>query len=302
MLAAGACGLGAAAAAAFTGVSPPFTSAAPLVWNAPMCNLGFGQLSLVGGLSDASHLYFTDFCNDTTYRFGLDGGSIEDAELAVANGLDSALAVSNGTYFGIAQEPSSIAAGLYAFDPDTLAIGNLLVSESEFGGTNPKGLAADPQTTALYVSSNSGIYRVRDPLGTPRVKALTQGNFDGLAFNNRGSILYAASNDGPNAGHVYGFNRKGVQIFDVPVGDGPDGIAVAPPHRTVNGEVVSNNLFVNTNSGTLLRIDVNNGNAVSTVASGGSRGDFTFVDFRGYLNVSQSDGYVRLRPHFFRSG
>ncbi|HLJ67731.1 MAG TPA: hypothetical protein VKX16_10275 [Chloroflexota bacterium] len=279
----------------FTGISPPFTKAKDLVTNPPTCNRGFGEVSLLGGVSDATHLYFDDYCNDTTYRFGLKGGPIAKAQLAIANGLNLGLAISNGSYFGLADISSSIPSGLYAFNPNTLVLGPLLVPNSSFGGGYLAGITADPLSSDLYVSSGVGIYRVQNPLGTPIVTQFAAGSFDGLAFKRDGSVLYAAAPQG-----VAAFDRNGNLLFGVPISGGPDGIAVAPHGKKAHGLNVSDNVFVNTNSGNVVRIDVNNGNAVSTVATGGTRGDFVFVDAKGFLDVSQSDRYVRLYPNFFK--
>jgi hypothetical protein len=267
----------------------------------------FGTIGPIGGLDDGSHLFFTDFCNDTLYRFNdsvlADGGSASAPGASAINGLDGGLAVSHGTYFGIVQLASGVVpAGLYAFDPATLKLTTTapVVPATSFGSGTPKGVAADPQSSDVYVSSDSGIYRVQNPLSaTPTVTQFVSGNFDGLAFNGGGSVLYATHNSGSLVGHVVGFARDATTAFDVNVGGAPDGVAVAPTGQITGGTDVSNNVFVNNNDGTVERIDTNRGNAVSPVATGGTRGDFAFVDTRGGLDVSQSASYIRLSPAFF---
>jgi len=66
-------------------------------------------------------------------------------------------------------------------------------------------------------------------------------------------------------------------------GHGPDGIAVVRGGLDVGGLDLSNNLFVNGNDGTVLRIDTNHGNGVTVVAGGGLRGDFITVGGRRLL-------------------
>ena len=68
----------------------------------------------------------------------------------------------------------------------------------------------------------------------------------------------------------------------------------------LSGIDVSNNVFVNNHDGTLVRIDVNNGNAVSVVASGGSRGDYVTVGPDNCLYVTQSDRIEKMSPCFFQ--
>jgi uncharacterized repeat protein (TIGR01451 family) len=82
------------------------------------------------------------------------------------------------------------------------------------------------------------------------------------------------------------------------VGRGIDGMAIA--QSTAPGGV-ANNVFVNDNDGTIVRINTNSGNAVSVVASGGSRGDFATVGPDGCFYVTQTDRVVKLAPCFFQS-
>lgn len=303
-----ACGLFPMSAAAFTSLATPFNAQSTLVGQFPGCQVGTsGTAGPMGGLDDGTNLYFTDWCNDTLYRLSgnilAGGGSATAPAASKANGLDSGLALSHGVYYGIAQTKSQyVKGGLYAFNPSTLALttASPLVDAASFGTGTPKGVASDPQSTDLYVSSDNGIYRVQNPLSAkPTVTQFASGNFDGLDFNNAGTVLYAAQNVGIAAGQVIGFDRAGNTVLNINVGGGPDGIAVAPPVQAVNGVNVANNLFINNNNGTVERIDTNNANQVSTVASGGSRGDFAFVDSQGGLDVSQSGSYVRLTPPLF---
>jgi len=87
-------------------------------------------------------------------------------------------------------------------------------------------------------------------------------------------------------------------LATVHVGRGVDGIAIA---RSDAPGGVANNVFVNDNDGTVVRIDTNNGNHVSVVASGGSRGDFATVGPDGCFYVTQTDRVVKLAPCFFQS-
>jgi hypothetical protein len=97
-----------------------------------------------------------------------------------------------------------------------------------------------------------------------------------MAFSPDGTKLYVAPYQGTSPTQVDGFSTKsGATLtgFPVSVSGNPDGVAVAPPNDVVGGVDVSNNVFVNTNGGTVYRIDTQAGDAVSAVASGGSRGD-----------------------------
>src|ERR1700730_10821154 len=119
-------GVLARSASSFPVLNGPFTAQATLVGGFPTCVKSFGTVGPLGGLDDGTALFFTDFCNQTLYRFSeaalTSGASALTPAASSANGLDSGLALSHGTYYGIAQLASSIASGLYAFDPVTLKL------------------------------------------------------------------------------------------------------------------------------------------------------------------------------------
>src|SRR5262249_47634801 len=140
-------------------------------------------------------------------------------------------------------------------------------------------------------SRTRGIVRVQNPTsGSPSVDTFATGTiFDGLAFAGDGSVLYVARSPS-----IVGFDRTGAEVLNINTGHPTDGVAIAQSNAVIGGIDVSNNLFVNCNDGVLLRIDVNNGNAVSVVASGGSRGDFVTVGPDGCLYATQSDRIVKL--------
>jgi hypothetical protein len=80
---------------------------------------------------------------------------------------------------------------------------------------------------------------------------------------------------------------------------GPDGISLVAANVVAGGIDLSNNVFINNNDGTLLRVDTNSQNAVSIVAGGGSRGDFSTVGPDGCLYATQSDRIEKFAPCFF---
>jgi len=254
---------------------------------------------------DASHFFVTNSSNHTTYRFPLTGGDFSSPESSADNGLNTGLGISGGHYYGnaatIACGGTTITNGLYSFDSNTLAVGAMIAPF-----TNPLAfvvdpLSPDPTNPNLFVSTcgGGGIFRVHRPNTSPTVTQFATGCFAGLYFTSDGSPLYAALYQEQ---HVNGFDRTGRLVLDVDLsGHGPDGIAVATANTVIGGIDVSNNVFVNSNDGTIERIDVNNGNAVSVVASGGSRGDFATVGADGCFYVTQRDRIVKLAPCFFQS-
>ena len=80
---------------------------------------------------------------------------------------------------------------------------------------------------------------------------------------------------------------------------GSDGLAVAKANAP-NG--VANNAFVNSNDGTIQRIDTNTaGNPITVVASGGTRGDHVTTGPDGCLYPTQTDRVEKLAPCFFQA-
>jgi sugar lactone lactonase YvrE len=117
---------------------------------------------------------------------------------------------------------------------------------------------------------------------------------DGLSLSPDGKTLYAAIRGGAFAGHVLGFDiTTKAMVFDSgTISGGLDGIALGKGP-------VAGNLFVNTNGGT--RVEVNLATAAkTTIATGGSRGDFVAVDPNdGTLLVTQTDRIMRVVPGVF---
>jgi len=279
----------ASASTDFTTFSPPITGASDYAINfpGPAC-AGFGP---VGMIDDGTTFFVSDNCNGTLYEFPAASGGDASTATAFADGLDFGLALSNKTYFGVGGGTLEI------FNPITGAI----ISTVDDAATTiatciPLDLAADPLSPDLYVSTiNCGILRVQNPeSATPTVTVFNNAAFyDGITFTADGQDLWAA--DKTN-GAVAEINRSGTVVADIPVNFGVDGITVA----TAGAPGAANNVFVNDNDGTVYRIDTNNGDAVSSVASGGSRGDFAIVGPDGCMYVTQSDRVEKLAPCIFQ--
>jgi uncharacterized repeat protein (TIGR01451 family) len=153
------------------------------------------------------------------------------------------------------------------------------------------GVTANPLNGHLFVSAfNGAIYDVDPVAKTATVFANVAA--DGLAFDPSSGTLYAAlySAGGPG-NRIEGFdiNTKAVVFDSGTVTGGPDGIALGTGTRV-------GNLFVNTNSGTVVEVNLVT-KAQTLIASGGTRGDFVAVDPRNdTLIVSQTDRLARLTP------
>src|SRR5262249_57792996 len=106
----------------------------------------------------------------------------------------------------------------------------------------------------------------------------------GVAASLASSVLYAALAD-----RVVGYNLlSGALVFDSGFIAGvPDGIALG-------AGVLAGNLYVNTIDGTLVEINLES-REQTLLATGGSRGDFVFVDpNNNTLLLTQSDRILRL--------
>jgi hypothetical protein len=159
------------------------------------------------------------------------------------------------------------------------------------GAPNLTGMAVDPANGHLFVSeptTTGGFNQVLDidpATGSTHV-FLSGGTFtDGLAFNSDGSILYAAT----DSNSVTGFDaHSGAVVFGpVFIPGMPDGVALG------TGSLLGN-LFVNTNGGTLVEVNVAT-LSQTVIASGGTRGDLVYVDpHDDSLLLTQTDSILRL--------
>src|SRR5262249_41086186 len=133
-------------------------------------------------------------------------------------------------------------------------------------------------------------------------------NFDGMSFTPLGDRLFVADHHDSalpaGSGEVIGFctatalcGSAGSILYTSPVIAGnPDGVAIGLG-------VLSNFLYVNNNNGTVVEINLLT-NALVTIATGGSRGDFIATDpaqpSSGFgfpsLLLTQTDTILRLDP------
>jgi hypothetical protein len=107
-------------------------------------------------------------------------------------------------------------------------------------------------------------------------------SFDGISTD--GTVVYGAGGPG-----IVGYNLvTHAQVFSAGVGGGPDGTAIGTGS-------LAGKLFVNTNGGQVIEIDLAT-NSQTVIATGGSRGDFVYVDPNGSLLLTQTDSVLRLTP------
>jgi hypothetical protein len=147
------------------------------------------------------------------------------------------------------------------------------------------GVVTNPANGHVFVTT-LGVGKVFDVNPATKTKTLfTSISADGLTISSDGSTLYALRSDG----HVIGYNTATkAQVFDSGFIAGDlDGAALGA--GTIKG-----NLYVNTNDGTLVEVNLVT-KAQQLIAAGGSRGDFTQIDLNnGTLLLTQSDSVLRL--------
>ena len=155
------------------------------------------------------------------------------------------------------------------------------------------GMVANPLTGHLFVSVEDPAHQQVldvDPLAKTAVPFVdTALSPDGAAFRADGSIFYVSALIEFSPGHVLGFNTSTrALVFDSGIiRDGPDGIALGTG-------VLAGKMYVNTNGGRLVEIDLTT-LMQTEIATGGSRGDFVKVDPNNdSLLLIQSDSILRL--------
>jgi hypothetical protein len=279
-------------ASAFDGTtySTPITAANDFVTGFPTTATPAGELGPLGMIDDGVNFFVSDPVGGHLYKFPVSGGDAGDPSVPASTGLVlTGLALSNGVYF------ATSAKTIRTFDPITLAA-------TDTGITLPcttEGLVGDPLSSDLYVSTSCGAYRVENPMSaspTATQFSSISDYFDGIAITSDGQQIWATD---PAHSEVIAFDRSGTVVRTIADPHGPDGISLVAGNVVSGGINVSNNVFINNNDGTLLRVATNNQNSVSIVAGGGSRGDFSTVGPDGCLYATQSDRIERFAPCFF---
>lgn len=154
------------------------------------------------------------------------------------------------------------------------------------------GLAVDPRSGALLVADfgASALYEVAPESGErrPRASGEALGNPDGIVVDGAGRVYVAAY----RSKHVLAVDDDG-GITDLgTLEGGPDGIALGGEDGPFSGS-----LIVNQRDGQVVALRP--GDAVTTLAVGGTPGDLIAVDAEGYLYVTQFEEIVRFGPAWF---
>jgi len=163
------------------------------------------------------------------------------------------------------------------------------------------GMVADTTPGALFDhllvmvdksgSTPASIYDVDPVAKTATVAVTLPAGGDGIVFDPDSNTLYLAL-DGYG---VVGYNMSTkLKVFDS--GQLPSAYATADGISLGNGDL-RNELFINTNEGSIVEVPITSPSTHTVIASGGTRGDFATVDSNnGTFLLSQTDRIVRLTP------
>lgn len=242
-------------------------------------NGSYGPMGTV--TTSAGNILVTDYSAPATYSFNDVDGQTPASALAVSNA-----GVGN---FGITNAGGQI----YVADWSSGNI-NLLNNDGSFnsifmalpGGVNGSGngITTDPVNGHIYVDSGNGINDI-DPV-TKNVRHVNNVIGDGITVSPDGQTIYLAVGDNSIVG--YNAATGAPTGFSVSIA-GADGVGII-----ASGSVFNGYLVVNTNNGNVDLVDPT-GATVTTIASGGSRGDFVGVDSNnGTLFLSQTSSIDRL--------
>jgi hypothetical protein len=177
------------------------------------------------------------------------------------------------------------------YSDNTVRVVNLDGSEGDVvSNVGRGGLGASSQRNSLIAATDLGLVEIDlgnpDPATNYRVIGGPTGfGIDGVTVSLDGQTAYAEA-----SGHIYGYNiASGAQTYDSGFIGSPDGVGV------VTAGTLAGRLITNGNEGAVYLLDPTGINSIVTLATGGSRGDYTGFDLNnGTLFLSQSDSLLRL--------
>lgn len=213
------------------------------------------------------------FGGSPLFRFDVQGGttSVHGSQVYSESTISSNAGCgmtthSNGDIY------TNTSSGVVRLDPDT----GLQIGLASGGGGNTLGIAEDPLTGKIYWVGSDNTIKVFDPVTNTITNSsfASNGGFtDGIFWDPAGSLLYTTDR---SHNSVDIFDRSGTLVNSYAIGHEPDGIAFA-----ADGFVVTNNT-----DGTLTEIAPDG--TVTTFASGGFRGDLSFVGPDGAWYITQN--------------
>ena len=254
---------------------------------------GFGLSSFVSEIPNGGGVGPVGLVNTTGGKIMISGyNSGEIRVFADVDGQTWAAGVASPTAYG-SGNPAGLATVGGKFYLANQASGTVVEVDSAgtyvqdilTGGSFYTGIVGNPFTGHLYVSDIFGAVYDVDPVTKTRT-VFVAGGVDGVSLSPDGKTLYVAA---LFAGHILGYDTTtAVQVFDSGfISGGVDGTAVG-------GGALAGNIYVNTNDGHVVEVDLIT--MVQTIiVEGGSRGDLVTVDANnGTLLFTQTDSVLRL--------
>lgn len=245
----------------------------------------YGPLS-VGVLPDGN-LITGSYANSALYIFAdTDGQTLGSALSKIPYTYQTSnpqyiFATVNGQVYG-----AQVAGGTFGQFSNT-GVFTPIPNLASAGVTAYYGMWADPANNDLIASSSKGLIEINPTTGTYRV--INGSVFpDGVTVSSDGKTVYAEV-----AGAIAAYSvSTGALLKTYTTGHSPDGTAV------IAGGNFSGDLIVNDNDGTVLLLDPVT-STITTIAMGGSRGDFVSPDTNsganyGTLFLSQQESILRL--------
>lgn len=165
---------------------------------------------------------------------------------------------------------------------------NLTVTLISVPGVLPSlGLWANPVTGHLLSASNIGLVDINPLTGTHTV--VGPGGADGVTVSPNGQIAYGAFGSSILGYSITSPNPATAVFNSGALPGGPDGTGV------IIGGLFDGDLIINNNDGTVGLLSTTNAHPYTTIASGGSRGDFVSVDTNnGTLLLAEAQSMLRL--------
>jgi hypothetical protein len=223
----------------------------------------------------------SNFADNTMYSFkDIDGQTTASALNAIAGAGTSTTGMAS--LDGVAYGADNTSGGFAAFNSD----GTVNHTLSDVTTTRFLGMAGDPARHSIIASSGAGLIEI-DPaanggLGSFRVIASVFP--DGVSVSADGKTAFLE-----DGGQIVGFDiATGATVLTSPFITGLDGTGV------ISGGAFNGDIVANSNDGFVDLYDPTT-NALTTIASGGSRGDYAMNDpSTGTLFMDYSEGVYRL--------
>ena len=243
-------------------------------------NSGGGGIGPIGVTFNSSgQAVIGDWNTGDMYVFSdLDGQHASSVAITGTNGSGIAgLANLGGLLYGAQQSTGR----LLALNPDG-TLNHFIGAAGAFPSIT--ALIADPTSGHLYASTiGFGQILKIDPI-TGISTLFANASADGLTLSADGKTLYAEV-----GGSIIGYSTStGLPVFN------SGGIPGNPDGTALGTGALANDLFVNTNGGQLIEIDLTT-KAQTVIGTGGSRGDFVVVDPNNdSLLLTQTDSVLRI--------